>query len=284
MKLSSKVLAGSLASAGMVLSLVAPALTAQAATTTGQIDDKGNVTHVTKTDIGSLTNPDNGQLAIAYDSAAGGDGEATATSNAAVKVVNGVLVLNEVPDFNFGSAVEGQTKNLVDNSRVDADAQGHDGNSDGNLSVLESRDLTKATGFKLQAQLGDFVDASTGKKQALSAGNAFILNLLPQSVTDGQNVITGLTTDNVSLNSNDSAASTVMNVSKDKLGTNYKDGEYLTTYNAADNATGKKAGATLTIPSDISASSTGKVSSLNAPVTWTLTTTPETTTTTPTEP
>ena len=44
MKLSSKVLAGSLASAGMVLSLVAPALTAQAATTTGKVDDNGNVT------------------------------------------------------------------------------------------------------------------------------------------------------------------------------------------------------------------------------------------------
>lgn len=281
MKLSRNVLVGSLAVSGMVLGAIAPALTAQAATTSGTIGTDGSVTHVDKgTPIGQLTNPDNGQLAIAYESADGaGDGEASAVSNASVKVVNGVLVLNEVPDFNFGSAVAGQTKNLVDNTRDDATAQGQDGNATGNLSVLESRQISDgttggATGFDLTAQLGSFVDASTGKTQTISTKGNFVLNLLPQSVTDGQDVITGLKTSAAALDASDAsstAAKSVMSVSSETNGASYKDGEYLAKFNAADSTTGAKAGATLEIPSDIKASSKGQVSSLNAPITWTLT-------------
>lgn len=95
MKLSRNVLVGSLATAGMVLGAVAPAVTAQAATSTGKIDSTtGSVTPSTSFNIGNLNNPDDGQLAIAMDSADGKTpGTATATSNAAVKVVSGVLVL-----------------------------------------------------------------------------------------------------------------------------------------------------------------------------------------------
>ena len=274
MKLSRNVLVGSLATVGMVLGAVAPAVTAQAATTTGSIDKDGNVTHVDKTEIGNLSNQDNGQLAIAYESETGkGDGEATATSNAAVKVVSGVLVLNEVPDFNFGNAVSGQTKNLVDNTK-DGNAVGTDGNSEGNLSVLESRDLTKAGGFQLQAQLGNFVDASTGKDQTLTT-SPFTLNLAAQSITDGQNPITGLNTSAVGLTSG-GAANTVMSVTPDS--TSYKDGEYLATYKSSGESADGKSGANLVITSDIPAASQGKVSSLNAPITWTLTALPKTTT------
>lgn len=50
MKLSKNVLVGSLATAGMVLGAVAPALTAQAATTTGSFDSTtGKLTKVDKT-------------------------------------------------------------------------------------------------------------------------------------------------------------------------------------------------------------------------------------------
>lgn len=66
MKLSRNVLVGSLATVGMVLGAVAPAVTAQAATTTGKVDDDGNVTGVA-----DLKDPqpadENGGLAIAYD-------------------------------------------------------------------------------------------------------------------------------------------------------------------------------------------------------------------------
>lgn len=278
MKLLRNVLVGSLATAGMVLGAVAPALTAQAATTTGEIDTDGSVKYTAQKNIGKLSNPDNGQLAIAYDSKDGAnDGIATATSNAAVKIVSGVLVLNEVPDFNFGSAVSGQTKNLVDNSK-DANAQGEDGNDQGNLSVLESRDLTKATGFNLQAQLGDFVDASTSKAQELTS-SPFTLKLASQGITDGQNPITGLSTVAANLTSGSTGkAETVMDVSKAANGASYKDGEYLAKFAANQGST---SAAQLVIPSDIPAASTGKVSSLNAPITWTLTTKPEATTTTP---
>lgn len=97
MKLSSKVLAGSLASAGMVLSLVAPALTAQAATTSGEFDSTGALQNKTS-DVGSLTT-DGHALAIAYDSMPKDDtpatyGTATATSNANVNVISGILVLD----------------------------------------------------------------------------------------------------------------------------------------------------------------------------------------------
>jgi len=280
MKLSRNVLVGSLAVSGMVLGALAPAMTAQAATTTGSIGTDGSVSHVDKTEIGQLSKPDNGQLAIAYESDLGaGDGIATATSNAAVKVVNGVLVLNEVPDFNFGSAVAGQTKDLVDNTR-DSNAQGQDGNASGNLSVLESRQISEdgttngATGFDLTAQLGAFVDASTGKAQTVSTKGNFVLNLLPQSVTDGQNVITGLKTSAAALDASDTsatAAKSVMSVSSATNKDAYKDGEYLASFKAADSTTGAKAGATLAIPNDIKASAKGEVSSLNAPITWTLT-------------
>lgn len=274
MKLSRNVLVGSLAVSGMVLGAIAPALTAQAATTTGAIDDKGNVTYTPSKNIGNLNNPDGGQLAIAYDDSTGANGEATAISNASVKVVSGVLVLNQVPDFNFGSAVAGQTKNLVDNTKDSTTAQGQDGNAKGELSVLESRDLSKATGFNLQAQLGNFVDASTKATQTLTT-TPFTLNLAAQEITDGQNPITGLKTNAVALKSAGSA-DTVMNVSKDANGASYKDGEYLATFKAADGT--NDAGASLLIPGDIPAASTGKVSTLNAPITWTLTTKPSATT------
>ncbi|CAJ1182812.1 WxL domain-containing protein [Companilactobacillus nantensis] len=275
MKLSRNVLVGSLAVSGMVLGAIAPAMTAQAATSTGVIGSDGTVTHTdTPQNIGDLNNPENGQLAIAMDKTEGdGSGVATATSNAAVKVVTGVLVLDQVPDFNFGTAVSGQQKDLVDNTRP-ADAKSVDGNADGNLSVLESRDVTKTNGFTLTAQLGQFTDANGNP---VSGDGAFTLNLLSQPVSNGKETITDdsgnqLTTQAAALKSSTTtpssvgAAADVMTI--DNKSTAYKAGQYLAKFNSASTSADKKAGANLVIPniSDHSAA----VKSLNAPITWTL--------------
>ena len=281
MKLSRNVLVGSLAVTGMVLGAVAPAVTAQAATSTGKIDSTtGAVTPSASYNIGNLNNPDDGQLAIAMDN---GDteGTATATSNAAVKVVSGVLVLNQVPDFNFGTAVSGQTKDLVDNTRPD-EATNVDGNESGILSVLESREIGegKATGFDLSAQLGQFVDS---QNNALAGAGAFTLNLAALPISDGQDTISNAAGTKLMTKAAELASATkageygtsqsVMNVSTAKDKESYKDGEYRAQYLAADKSADGKAGASLKIADGIS-NSAASVKSLNAPIVWTLKTTP----------
>ena len=267
MKLSRNVLVGSLATVGMVLGSLAPAVVAQAATTTGSVDGEGNVTRTDKTEIGAL--PGNDKLAIAYNSSdTATDGEATAQSNASVKVISGVLVLNQVPDFNFGTAVSGQTKDLVDNTK-NSTATAVDGNSQGYLSVLESRDTSKAQGFTLQAALGDFLDADGNK----AGTSAFTMNLLPQPITNGQTVIDNgtkgdLTTEAAPLESGDATGAEVMNLSQGDKG--YQQGEYLAKFNGPTEENDNKAGATLKIADGIGDGSKAQVKSLNSVITWTL--------------
>lgn len=189
------------------------------------------------------------------------------------------LYYNEVPDFNFGTAVSGQTKDLVDNTRPD-EATSVDGNASGNLSVLESREIGegKATGFNLTAQLGEFVDASGA---ALDGAGEFTLNLAALPISDGQNTITNAAGNKLmttaqsltsTVGSTTGAAKSVMSVSTAD-GTSYKDGEYRAQFLSADKAADGKAGASLKIADGIS-NSTAAVKSLNAPITWTLSTTP----------
>lgn len=141
MKLSRNVLVGSLATVGMVLGAVAPAVTAQAATTTGKFNN-GTLEQVKSTDVGSLADADHKvqdpeALAIAYDKGDGATyGSATAESNANVTVVSGILTLDAVPDFGFGNAASGTTVSLKSNEAT-GDAQ--DGNDSGLLQVTDSR-------------------------------------------------------------------------------------------------------------------------------------------------
>jgi len=290
MKLSRNVLVGSLATAGMVLGAVAPALTAQAATTTGSVNSKGEVERVDKTDIGAL--PGNDKLAIAYNTDPAGekpDGEATATSNAAVNVISGILVLNAVPDFNFGSAVSGQTKDLVDNTKdpstmsAENKAANVDGNDQGKLSVSESRDVgdKKAQGFTLSAALGAFTDKEGNVAgEAASSANPFILNLASVPVTDGQNTISNgtkgdLTTDAQPLTSSTDKttvgkSATILDLTNGDAA--YKQGEYVAEFTPAvtSGADKKAAGATLGIPDLGETGDSAKVQSLNASIVWTL--------------
>lgn len=151
-----------------------------------------------------------------------------------------------------------------------------DGNSQGNLSVLESRDTGDAAGFNLTASLGAFTDKDG---ELASKTNPFILNLASVPVTDGTDQIanggTGMTTTAAPLTSSLDAeksgtAATVMNVAKGAK--EYKQGEYLAQFTKADNTAtpNKDAGATLTVPSLGNDGKTAKVQSLNAPILWTL--------------
>src|SRR5699024_5475450 len=97
--------------------------------------DNGNVTKVdnfpTEADA-----KDNGGLAIAYDDGAGVQGTASMDSNANVKVATGVLVLDAVPDFGFGTGAFGTTVNLKDNNY---DEKADDSNNNSSVRIIESR-------------------------------------------------------------------------------------------------------------------------------------------------
>ena len=86
----------------MVLGAVAPAVTAQAATTSGKFDENGKLQQVTPNENVNGLGSENAGLAIAYDAGDGSTvGTATAESNANVNVVSGILTLDAVPDFGF---------------------------------------------------------------------------------------------------------------------------------------------------------------------------------------
>jgi hypothetical protein len=240
MKLSSKVLAGSLASAGMVLSLVAPALTAQAATTSGKVNDNGSVTGITGTGdtYGTADAANNGGIAIAYDDGAGKVGSASMESNANVKVVSGLLVLNAVPDFGFGSAALGSTVGLVNNTH---DIAGADSTDSDAVKVTETR--TEHPGFSLNAQISNFTTAGD------TTGKAFTLNLKPTALTNdtGANV-SSVKTSNVNLAGGDKAAASLVSLKQDdykvgQVNAQFQPGDKNAFLTLGDDATGSDANA-----------------------------------------
>lgn len=177
MKLSRNVLVGSLATTGMVLGLIAPSLTAQAATTSGKFVN-GNLEQVNDEDVGGLGQEGTG-LAIAYDKGDGSTvGTATAKSNANVNVVSGILTLDAVPDFGFGTAAAGSKVSLKSNQY---DTQEEDSQGKGLLTVTESR--AGAPGFDLQAKMSAFTDGT-------DTANDFVMTLdaTPLKDDDGANV------------------------------------------------------------------------------------------------
>ena len=278
MKLSSKVLAGSLASAGMVLSLVAPAITAQAAKTSGVVDADGNVNKTTDAsgleDAGVLGK---GNLAIAYDEkgdASGETGTATAQSNAAVQVINGVLVLDKVPDFNFGAAAQKTTKSLQNNDRP-ANNQNtaieQDGNDAGTLQVTESRQ--SVPGFTLSASVGNFVGAKEAAITGGGEGKDFILNLGASPLTlDTKPLMNGNVakdTNAVAITSDGTSSGNVMDEAKGA----YSTGTYATNFDA-------KSGLVSLYVGDMGnkAADTPSVQAVHSTITWTLNAKPATVT------
>lgn len=261
MKLSKSVLAGSLATAGIVLGAIAPAVTAQAATATGATANDGTVTYKAGTNVGPLGGEDS-KLAIAFDSAEGkGDGEASAESNANVKVQSGLLTLDAVPDFGFANAAEGTTVALDNN-----DTNGHpatDSEGQDKLTVTDSR--AGAPGFTVDAAITKFLaegstDATKGKAYTLNLGQAKLLN------DKGDNVSTNgvaLTNEAHLVGKADGTTGDTSNViSLDK--DTYNNGPINASFN-------KDAGnATLNLNDTSDPAAGNGVKSYNATITWTL--------------
>ena len=258
MKLSRNVLVGSLATVGMVLGAVAPAVTAQAATTSGVVGSDGSVTGTKASDgktFEQVPAEGNGDLAIAYDNGDGTTvGSATMESNANVKVVNGLLVLNAVPDFGFGSAAMG-TKVGLENNKYDQPAA--DSTNADAVKITESR--AGAPGFSLSAQIGKF--STTGDEQN------FTLSLLPTALTDsdGKSAST-VKTNSVNLEGTDTAASPLI----DLAAGSYNVGQVNASFAPSDKNVFLKLGDTASSTTPDKAS----VKSYNANITWTLTAKP----------
>lgn len=174
---------------------------------------------------------------------------------------------------------------MVDNTRGDGTTApgATDGNSNGELTVLESRapkstdNADGATGFTLQAGLGEFVDSSN---KASGATSAFELHLLPQDITNGKTTYANGTSgdlktiDNTLEEKGDAAQ--IMNVDQATMGASYVQGQYTAKFVKADGT--NPAGATLKIGDGIGDGKTATVKSLNAPITWTLSAKPNVTT------
>ena len=150
-------LSSSIATATMVLTTLAPAAVANAATGYPLTNDG-----VSSTQSNSASLP-----AATYNSENSNSGSATATSDASVNVVDGYLILQSVPNFGFGAAVAGNYANLVN---YDSAKQGvNDGNTDGLLTILDSRHSSKEAGspqdgmgFALTLALGGFSHNDNG--------------------------------------------------------------------------------------------------------------------------
>ncbi|AXX64948.1 hypothetical protein DS830_05465 [Bombilactobacillus bombi] len=155
----------SIAASAMVLTALAPAAVANAAS--------GNPMSAN----GSGVDPYTGNAPLGKGMATSAaqnvqDGSATAESDASVNVIDGFLVLRAVPDFAFGVTAADQTISLFDNKSL----KNHDGNKAGLLTVVDSRHSDGVTttkdgmGFRLTAKMGSFTDGTNSSKD-------FVLNL-----------------------------------------------------------------------------------------------------------
>ena len=201
------------------------------------------------------------------------DHPAGATSNANVQVVSGVLILDAVPDFGFGSTAAGSTAKLANN---DAIGTGEDGNNAGLLQVTDARANAGSTmGFNLTANLGGFnkLDGST-VGDAVTTTDPFILTMNPEELTnaDGDNI----STDGVSKTKTETAA--LASQGKDAgaqdvislAAGSYKEGQISANFNTPESAK-------LAVPSiDGSNGDYTKPSaqSYTSAITWVLTATP----------
>jgi len=199
------------------------------------------------------------------------------TSTVSVTVLSGILTLEAVPDFNFGTMTVGSTSKLKSNT-VDTDGfmldngtntdratAGRDGNTNGLLEVVDSRNSLKTMpGFTLSASIGNLNQIMSSDDPALPA----ILHLSSVPLLDDENnnvsaTGTDLQTEKTSTSSplaNDGVATsaTVMNM----LPGSYNGGLIKATFNTPDSAS-------LEIPGTSNNTNTSS-KKMNAVITWTL--------------
>lgn len=155
----------SIATATMVLTTLAPAAVANAAT--------GHATNVAGSGVAQEVS--DGSLPMATSSKQNDttSGSATAQSDANVKVIDGFLVLNSVPDLGFGVAIAGNTVKLHDGNSMRRD----DGNAQGTLEVVDSRSVEAANGFTVTASLGQFANSQNTAYTPKEGDGNFVLTL-----------------------------------------------------------------------------------------------------------
>lgn len=202
-----------------------------------------------------------------------------ATSTVSVTVLSGILTLEAVPDFNFGTMTVGSIGKLksnvvntdgftVDNGTNTSDATaGRDGNTDGTLSVIDSRNnLKDMPGFTLSAAIGKLNPTNTDGGSTLDA--ILHLNPMPLINEENNNVSNSaapLKTDKISVSSVTGNSAPVMNLTKGS----YNGGLIKATFNTPDSAS-------LEIPNTADNTKTS-AKNMNAVVTWTLNAAPATT-------
>ncbi len=199
----------SIATATMVLTTLAPAAVANAAT--------GHATNVAGSGVAEKVS--DGSLPMATSSSKDDQtpaNSATAQSDANVKVIDGFLILNSVPDLGFGVAIAGNTVNLHDGNSMRRD----DGNDQGNLEVVDSRTAAKANGFTVTANLGNFADSKNKVyNQDGSATDNFVLTLNGVGVAQHKEFGAETTNGGLALTAGDSAVKTVLQAGTNSRGT-----------------------------------------------------------------
>lgn len=204
----------------------------------------------------------------------------TATSDVSVTVLSGILTLEAVPNFNFGSMMQGTTaklkNNTVDTTGYNSDdntkpiTAGKDGNDSGLLEVIDSRNTSdKMPGFTLSASMGPLKTIDSDSTADLNA--ILHLSAIPLLDSDKNNVSTtsnDLTTETASIDSEKGNTANVMNLEAGS----YNAGIISANFNTPDSAS-------LNIPG--SGNNTEKsAKNMNAVITWTLTAKPTVTTAT----
>lgn len=203
------------------------------------------------------------------------------TSTVTVNVLSGILTLDAVPDFNFGSMMIGSTAKLASNT-VDLDdgfnsdsaagdvTSGADGNSAGTLQMTDSRNTSGSDnmpGFVLTAKMGQLVN-STSDDDSIALNAILNLSSIPLVDSNDENVSnteSNLSTEKAAITSDGNSA-TVIKMTKGS----YRPGVIKAKFNTPDSAS-------LTIPKDGQSVTTSKDPSsknVNAVVTWTLSANP----------
>jgi hypothetical protein len=150
---------------------LSPLTTAQAATAIQVQND-------TKSTYNALSGSESTPVAesdtVTSSDSATGDGT-TASSNVSVTVLSGILTLEAVPNFNFGSLMANSTGKLKSNTTdttgfTNGTTAGIDGNDDGLLEVIDSRNMTSdMPGFTLTASMGPLKTIDTDTSADLDA-------------------------------------------------------------------------------------------------------------------
>lgn len=201
---------------------LSPLTTAQAATKALQVQNDTNSITTTYSAL-----PESESTAVAESDTTTSDsttddGNTTAQSNVSVTVLSGILTLEAVPNFNFGSLMANSTGKLKSNTTdttgfTNGSTAGIDGNDDGLLEVIDSRNMTSdMPGFTLTASMGPLKTIDTDTSADLDA--ILYLSAIPLLNGNQQNISNSskdLSTQAATIDSTkQDAPATVMNLEK----------------------------------------------------------------------